>query len=149
MSTPSFIDRLRSRSRRPEQVTLLEATLPPVLETSPGPLPDLAVLPAAPLVAIQAELPEDHWHAGDPRMLPGGTVVLAGDVPSPRRPVDRRGLHLVPEVDLRGEVLDLRAAAAGAPPALVDVVDEAVAAPAAPDTPEREAPCTEPSTWLG
>ncbi|MEH3078632.1 MAG: hypothetical protein PGN11_18550 [Quadrisphaera sp.] len=83
MSTPSFIDRLRSRSRRPEQVTLLEAALPPVLETSPGPLPDLAVLPAAPLVAIQAELPEDHWHAGDPRLLPGGTVVLAGDVPSP------------------------------------------------------------------
>lgn len=127
MSTPSFIDRLRSRSRRPEQVALLDA-IPPVLETSPGPLVDLHDAQAV------HDLPDDHWHAGDPRLAPGGSVQLggavqlAGDVPSPRRPVDRRGLHLVPEVDLRGEVVDLRAVGDVATP---------------------EAPCTETSTWLG
>ncbi|TNM64308.1 hypothetical protein FHN55_14195 [Streptomyces sp. NP160] len=129
MSTPSFIDRLRSRSRRPGQGALLDPALLPVLETSPGPLPDLAV---------RTELPEDHWHAGDPRLAEGATVLGAGDLPHPRRPVDRRGLHLVPDVDLRGEVVDLRGAAPAAPAARAEAV-----------APEREAPCTEPSTWLG
>jgi hypothetical protein len=131
VSTPSFIDRLRSRSRRPEQVALLDA-IPPVLETSPGPLVDLHGAPAG------HELPDDHWHAGDPRLVPGGTLQLAGDVPSPRRPVDRRGLHLVPEVDLRGEVVDLRA-----------VGDRRATPGPAEDVAPREAPCTETSTWLG
>ncbi|MBC3763182.1 hypothetical protein ACUN7V_14745 [Quadrisphaera oryzae] len=142
MSTPSFIDRLRSRSRRPEQVSLLGAVPPPLVETSPGPL----VAPAPALA-----LPEDHWHAGDPRLAPGATSLQAPslhapELPSPRRPVDRRGLHVVPEVDLRGEVVDLR----GADDDAVTAADAVLPAP--PTTrlaPEREAPCTEPSTWLG
>ncbi|MGQ7297141.1 hypothetical protein [Quadrisphaera sp. KR29] len=124
MSTPSFIDRLRSRSRRPGPALLLGAAPPPLLETSPGPLP------------------EDHWHAGDPRLLPPAPASAVQDVPSPRRPVDRRGLTVVPEVDLRADVVDLRG----------DGSSSTRAAPVTPATapaPGPDAPCSEPSTWLG
>lgn len=128
MSSPSFIDRIRSRSRRPEQAVLLDTAPGPLLQTSPSPLP------------------EDHWHAGDPR-LAQGSLLLAGDVPSPRRPVDRRRLTVVPEVDLRAEVLDLT----GARPQQRDAAAAAATPPPAPSerTPVADAPCTEPSTWLG
>ncbi|PWJ49057.1 hypothetical protein SAMN06264364_12748 [Quadrisphaera granulorum] len=145
MSTPSFIDRLRSRSRRSDRSALLGAAPDLVLETSPGPLP------------------EDHWHAGDPRLAPGDTVLRTADVPSPRRPVDqhpvdrhpvdRHDLAVVPEVDLRADVVDLRGAAAPvaptAPaPATEAELPEPSADPSKPDRPVQLG-CDEPSTWWG
>lgn len=124
-SSPSFLVRLRARSRRQDG---------------------------------DVQLPEDHWHAGDPRVV-DGTLALAGDVPSPRSPVDRRRLAAVREIDVRdAAVLDLRPKAPGtgtvpltapaapartpSPPAASGQLEPTVA-PAAPGT------WSETSTWLG
>ncbi len=102
------------------------------------------------------QLPEDHWHAGDPRLV-DGALALSGDVPSPRSPVDRRRLAAVPEVDVREPaVLDLRPSARPSGP-------DVPRPPAARRAPEEEAlveraerPLPSPapvwsetSTWLG
>lgn len=107
---------------------------------------------------VEVELPEDHWHAGDPRVVDGTLALVAGDVPSPRTPVDRRRLSAVREVDVRDTaVLDLRPKALGTG---VLPVTLPVAPPQAPELPGAAGPgtsgpaagpeeCSETSTWLG
>lgn len=106
--------------------------------------------------AVSLQLPQDHWHAGDPRMLDGALALQADPLPQPRRPVDaRRALSAVPEVDVRDGVVDLRSGArtAGAlrtvtaqmPAVQVLPVAEPTAMPAVP----VQHACSETSTWLG
>lgn len=109
---------------------------------------------------VELELPEDHWHAGDPRVVDGTLALAASDVPSPRAPVDRRRLSAVREVDVRDTaVLDLRPKALGTgvlpvtlPPAPSPSRAPGLPAAAAPETarpPAEPAECSETSTWLG
>lgn len=101
---------------------------------------------------VEVDLPEDHWHAGDPRVVDGTLALVAGEVPSPRSPVDRRRLSAVREVDVRdGAVLDLRPKALGTGMLPVTLPTAATRAPeppaAAPGPTTGE--CSETSTWLG
>jgi hypothetical protein len=88
-----------------------------------------------------------------------GTLALAaGDVPSPRTPVDRRRLSAVREVDVRDTaVLDLRPKALGTGmlPVVLPLAPSrapeppAAAEPDAAGPPAGPAECSETSTWLG
>lgn len=101
---------------------------------------------------VEVELPEDHWHAGDPRVVDGTLALAAGDVPSPRTPVDRRRLSAVREVDVRDTaVLDLRpkALGTGVLPVTLPVVPSAAPEPPAAPAAPTSGGCSETSTWLG
>lgn len=134
--------------------------------TSPAPSPSLLgrLRSRTRRNGLDVELPEDHWHAGDPRVVNGTLALPAGDVPSPRAPVDQRRPGSAREVDVRDTaVLDLRPKAHGtgmlpvtqpaAPPRAPEPREShetpAAAAPVTPAPPTEPAASPETSTWLG